>query len=438
MSPKALLLFVLFVMVYSASAQIITNYRLRFIPTTIGNAEIEVSFCIDAEAPDTLRMRFGSRLYDYMGYNSDSTAKIDVHGENIISTHMSNNQCIEIVRKHGLPSKISMHYHYGNLAVVLVSQGKRPMAEVWETSCEEFYYPFVPQTHMDFHAEFVAPDGVEVLCSYPVEKSGGAYVCDVKSAIAHSLQVAFLDTSRLRIDTMRVPHPIRVYQVKGQECPDERFDAVEHLLSNAYGYFYDIFKTHPKHGIRLHALLLADSNLTGGGARYNINFISAPQYKVSTYDDIMPLAHEVGHSWLGEYNLLIADGQSGAYFIKESLNEFMTAMFVRSFYGNAAYRKHIDGKIRAYGYSKIKGTEHDRALIDMRYNSNHAVVYAKGPLILDEFAQRIGYDEMVRVIAEFYRRHDLKPGLRYEDFVATVADLHPEIAEELDQRLRSI
>lgn len=418
------------------NANFISDYKLVFYKSdTVGSGSFNISFRIEPWAPDTLRMRFGSRLYDYMEYDSDSTVRIDVHGYNVISTQ-SNNQYFEIVRKRGLPSIISMRYHYGNIAVVIASQGKQPIAEVWETSCEEYYYPFVPQAHMDIHAEIIAPEGQEVLCSYPVEKRDSVYVCDVKNAIAHSLQIAFLDTGRLRVDTMQVPHPIRVFQVKNHECSEERFNNIAHMLSAAHGYFCDVYKCLPKHKVQ--ALLLADSMITGGGARYNINFISAPQYKAAMFDYITPLAHEVGHIWLGEYNLLLDDGQPGAYFIKESINEFMTGMFVRTTYGEEAYNNYRIRIDHAYEFSKIKGTEYDRALIDMRYNSNHAVVYDKGPLILDEFAQRIGYDEMVRIIAEFYRRYDLKSGLRYEDFISTVAELHPEIANELDQRLRSI
>ena len=421
------------------NAQYISDYKLRFDKNEVaGNGSFSVSFRIEPNAPDTVVMLFGMKLdLPYANYESDSTMMLVVESDNIHDYIIDNdNQIIKFIRTAGRPSRVSLRYDYANLAVCLSSRGKHPVAEVWETSYDEFYYPFVPQTHMDFHAEFVAPDGVEVLCSYPVEKNGNAYVCDVRSAISHSLQMAFLDTSRLRIDTMHAPHPIRVYQIKGQECSSERFDEIACLLSDAHIYFRDVFKSTSKHPVK--ALLFADSMMTNGGARYNINFISAPQYKAATYDYIIPLAHEVGHSWLGEYNLLNDFGAPGSMFMHESLNEFMTGMFVRSTYGEETYKNYRERVEQAYEYYKIKGTEYDRALIDMRYNSNHAVVYVKGPLILDEFAQRIGYDEMVRVIAEFYRRHDLKPGLRYEDFIATVADLHPEIAEELDQRIRNV
>lgn len=100
--------------------------------------------------------------------------------------------------------------------------------------------------------------------------------------------------------------------------------------------------------------------------------------------------HEIGHRWLGEWTLLIEDGEPGAYFIKESLNEFMTLMFIRDYYGENQYRALIE-KYKDE-YSKINGTRHDEPIVDVVVNNNNTVIYRKGPLVLDRIARNIGYE----------------------------------------------
>lgn len=67
----------------------------------------------------------------------------------------------------------------------------------------------------------------------------------------------------------------------------------------------------------LRYILLLCSMTEKSSARYNIGFISASQYKFSTYQDIYPFVHEIGYKWLGEWTLLIDDGKPGAYLLND-------------------------------------------------------------------------------------------------------------------------
>lgn len=140
------------------------------------------------------------------------------------------------------------------------------------------------------------------------------------------------------------------------------------------------------------------------------------------------MVHEMGHRWLGEWTLLIDDGQPGAYFIKESLNEFMTLMFIRQFYGVRTYEAQLD-KCRAE-YEKIKGTSQDESLVDVVLNNNNTVVYRKGPLVLDCIAKQIGYDELMGLIARFYRKYAGEYPLRYTDFIDMLHESKAGVAKE--------
>lgn len=428
----------------SGSTGYISNYRLRFErgdTVYVGNGSFSVSFCIEPNAPDTVVMQFGMREgLNYAEYDSDSTFLLSVSGDNLLSYSLLNDERqISFVRKDGQKfATVRMEYTYGNYASAMrfgkPLDANNPIADIWETSWEEFYYPFIPNSHMDIRAEFVAPDTVDVVAAYPVYRQGDRYICEAKNIISHSLHFAYLNKKHYIVDTIGIcGKKVPLYQMKKRLLSDSEKADMANVLCRAAEYFESVFGDSywsEKHGVSVMSILFEP---TFYGLRQNVNFMSSP-IDDSTYY-AFGLVHEMGHRWLGEYNLLIADGQPGAYFIKESLNVFMRMMFGRA---TGLYDWQQEMQKRRKSYDEIKGTKRDCALIDMRYNSNFDVVYSKGPVILDDFAQRIGYDEMVRIIGEFYRRYDQKIGLRYEDFISTVADLHPEIADELNQRLRSI
>lgn len=421
----------------------ISNYNLRFDrgdTVNVGNGHFAVSFRIDAHAPDTVVMHFGTMVLGYTEHETDTTFVISVSGDNLQRYEIRNGkQQIVFVRMNKQEAAtVRMAYDYGNFSAVM-KYGKspdwnNPTADIWETSSEEFYYPFIPNTRMDIRAEFVAPDSVEVIAAYPVYRQGDSYICEAKNIISHSLQFAYLNKNRYIVDTIRVcEHKVSVYQMKKRVLTDAEKSDMANVLCRAADFFEGVYGEpywSERHGVTGMSILFEP---TFYGLRQNVNFMTSP-IDDSTYY-AFGLVHEMGHRYLGEYNLLNDAGIPGAMFLHESLNVFMRMMFGRAT-GLYDWQREMQKKRKSY--AEIKGTKRDRALIDMCYNNNYAVVYDKGPLILDEFAQRIGYDEMVRIIAEFYRRYDLKPGLRYEDFISTVAELHPEIANELDQRLRSI
>lgn len=432
----------------SAQAQDITDYRLRFeLREGVGNAHVEVSFNIAADASDTVWMRFGGGIQT-LGFvytedeQADSSFHVIIKGNNIEHRIIDGRkQRIGFVRNVGHISSVFMSYDYCNMSAAI--EYAHPAMVIWDTGASEFYYPFVPQGQMDVRAEFVVPDSVEVVASYPVQKRGNSYILEEKGISSRSLRMAFLQKKYYYVDSLHIPYAVPVYRLKGYNI-DAQLKKIERetpAIMDFYAQAYNDPYISTKHNIKpLQAIVFGD----GGGLQNHVNFISIPQFSSVEKDTLSrsslaeyapSLVHELGHRWISPDNLFIEQGWPGAYFIVESLNEFMTLMCLRKI-DHDRYQRRMANHRKSY--DEIKGTKRDRALIDMRRNNNFEVVYDKGPLILDEFAQRIGYDEMVRIVAEFYRRYDLKPGLRYEDFIATVADLHPEIANELDQRLRSI
>jgi aminopeptidase N len=146
------------------------------------------------------------------------------------------------------------------------------------------------------------------------------------------------------------------------------------------------------------------------------------------------LVHEIGHRWIGEWTLLIDDGEPGAYFIKESLNEFMTMMFIRDRLGKKIYDSKMDRCRKLY--QNVETTAADMPLIDMKYNNNNVIVYSKGPLVLDHIARMIGYSHLIAIIAQFYNQYKGKPNLHYEDFISVLSQKHPKAGNELNEMIK--
>ena len=136
---------------------------------------------------------------------------------------------------------------------------------------------------------------------------------------------------------------------------------------------------------------------------------------------------------MGEWTLLIDDGQLGAYFIKETLNEFMTLMFIRNYYGIQAYKTQL-GRCRSE-YDEIKGTLQDEPIVNVVVNNNNTVIYRKGPLVLDIIANEIGYDELIGIISRFYREYAGKHPLEYWDFINFVNECYDGVGDKLNTLL---
>lgn len=85
----------------------------------------------------------------------------------------------------------------------------------------------------------------------------------------------------------------------------------------------------------------------------------------------------------------------------------------------------------------LLGTPQDARVIDMRYNTNNMVVYAKGPLLLDRVASQMGVRPLDRLYAAVYATWRYRPGLTYDGFIDLLADEDPQAARQLDSLVRT-
>lgn len=389
------------------------------------NMHVSCSFTIDFQKSDSVVMNFG-------GDGKLSVENLTVQADTSSLKYGYNPEARKLVfRKfHGRNNEIKMEYNYTNLSAFFIYGGGK--AELWETSYGEYYYPYLPNTYADMTINLELPDSLMPICSYQISHTGkDKYYCRLKDILQQSVSLAFLQKDAYVHTEVNEPYHMDIYQIEGMKCGKKRYDELIELVRASISYFGKIYGEEylcPQMGITQYPSFVFH-NGKGFSNRYNIGFISASQEKFSTYPDIYPLVHETGHRWLGEWTLLIDDGKPGAYFIKESLNEFMTLMFLRHYYGNGLYRSLI--KKCDIEYQKIRNTPQDEPIINVVVNNNNAVVYCKGPLMLDRLAKEIGYENCINLISTFYRKHAGNPNLEYEDFINLISCAFPDAVNKV-------
>lgn len=414
-------------------AQHISEYVLNMSKQNKDEANMHVccSFVVDFQESDSIVMNFG-------GDKEISIENLSIYKDSSSLKHHYYPEVKKLVLKGyaGLISKMKIEYDYTNLSAFFIyGNGK---AELWETSYDEYYYPYLPNTYTDMTINLELPDSLVPICSYPMPNIGkGKYQCTLKGILQQSLSLAFLKKNAYVHTKISEPYNMDVYQIKGMQCDQKRYNELVRLANESISFFSKVYGEEylcQSRGITSYpAFVFHDGK--GFSNRYNIGFISASQHKFSTYPDIYPLVHEIGHRWLGEWTLLIDDGKPGAYFIKESLNEFMTLMFLRYYYGNNLYQSLI--KKCKLEYMKIKNTPEDEPILNIVTNNNNTIIYYKGPLILYRFAEEIGYDNCINIISLFYQNHAGKPHLEYTDFIRLINKTYPQAADKLINQIEN-
>lgn len=396
------------------------------------NIHVSCSFTVDFQSADSISLNFG-------GATEFSIDKLTIQESPkglLKYEYRKDAKKLILYKSSSQKMNIRMDYDYTNLTSFFI-YGKGD-AEIWETSFGEYYYPYLPNTYINMFINSSVHKSMLLISSYPMVKDKrNNYSCQIKNMLTQSLSLAFINKKAYTKSTIDIPKTTSVYQIRNMQCNPIRYKELSELSSESIRYFSNIYKEEyisDLQNITSYPIFLFH-NGEGFSNRYNIGFISASQEKFSTYPDIYPLIHEIGHRWLGEWSLLINDGQPGAYFLKESLNEFMTFMFIRNYLGEEIYKGLISQCKEKY--QKIKNTINDVPLIEITVNNNNVIVYNKGPLILDYIAQKIGYDNLIERIALFYQLFARKQPLYYNDFIETLGKKYPEAGKELDTMIRN-
>lgn len=409
----------------SAMAQEIRDFSIRIDKRgqEAANLHCGCSFSVDFQNADSVVMNFG-------GGQEFSIENLAISGDGFEHAYNREAKKLVIRKTAKNPVRLCMDYNYTNLSSFFIyGEGD---AELWEPSYGEYFYPFLPNTYLDVDIQVETPDSLTFICSYPLGPDNSGRL---NHMLAQSLSLAFIRREAYQRTDEQIPGKLSIYQIREMACSRERYDELVEMTKAGIAFFSKVYGEDyisEKRNVTTLPVYLFH-NGKGFSNRYNIGFISASQEKFSTKPDIYPLVHEIGHRWLGEWTLLIDDGQPGAYFIKESLNEFMTLLFIRCVCGAEAFETQLDWCRSEY--EKIKGTTQDEPIVNVVTNNNNTVIYRKGPLALVRIAEQIGYGELMCVISRFYKEYAGKYSLKYTDFIDMVNKSHAGIGDQLNQLL---
>jgi hypothetical protein len=415
----------------------VSNYKLLF--SEIGGNTIHVCCEFDialdslSESWNCLEMEFGGLLKEY------AVDSLKVESSTPISYNYDYEQKklqINLLKEH--TAHIVIKYDFLSASITFTYRG---VCEIWETSYGDFYYPFVFGESSLFDITIKVPDTYLTIGGYPFGESSEEQ--HIKTyhykteypVVSHSFTFAILPDSTYRYAMYHISDfPIKIYSLKDIDISDARITELLNLTMASINFFSTHIAPYESEQLDIRKQMTFIFHKNEYSNRNDLNFIIASQHKFATYPHILPLAHEIGHRWFGEWTLLIKDGSPAAYFIKESLDEYLSILFAKHYYGQNFFDEQL--KDRLTRYSSIKGTDKDKPLYKMVFNNSYEVTYCKGPLAIHEVVKIIGEEQWLVFMKNFYLKYANHPNLKYENLIDLLREQNENCADLLDGLVR--
>lgn len=393
---KILLLLITIFLHLQLSSQETRDYRISFDKRDMGSGviKIECSFTIEFHDKDSIILDFGGPLLD------DSVVGLNIVPSSLKYSFNPEKREIKFYNSGKKKMRVQMNYEYLNLTSVLMYADSG--SEIWEyiySGSGEYYYPLKRGKIYSGKVQYLVPDSLAIVSS---DKLISAKWHKINQCVP--LNFAFLDKKQYVRQTIGEHGIYDIYQLISNQASATRLNELAVLTSKAIEWFENEF-----HDPYINSMFgtydyptFVFHNGNSSFNRYNMGFISASQEKFSTYPDIYPLIHEIGHRWLGEYSMFIDEWQQGYAFIIETLNEFMTLMCIRDIVGIEEYERIIENYTELW--ENIKGKENDIHPLNVIKNNNIIVTYRKGPVMIDRVARVLGYDKVKQSIVSVYNQ----------------------------------
>lgn len=173
---------------------------------------VSCSFVIDFQKSDSVVMNFG-------GDGKLSVENLTIQADTSSLKYGYHPEARKLVfrKLHDQNNEVKMDYNYTNLSAFFIYGGG--MAELWETSYGEYYYPYLPNTYTDMTINLELPDSLMPVCSYPISHTGKSkYYCKLKNILQQSISLAFLQKDAYVHTEVNEPYHMDIYQIAGMQC----------------------------------------------------------------------------------------------------------------------------------------------------------------------------------------------------------------------------
>lgn len=135
-------------------------------------------------------------------------------------------------------------------------------------------------------------------------------------------------------------------------------------------------------------------------------------------DAVALIAHEAAHQWWGNR---VTCRDWNHFWLNEGMANFMAAAYLQHRFGDAAYRRQVDGWQRRL--DKLRADGADRALVYPDWSrpsaNDRAVVYQKGAYVLHRLREAMGEAAFWRGLRDYTRAHDGR-AVTTDDFKAAM------------------
>lgn len=393
------------------------NYNIIFSKTKghkIGDyvTSITCSFDVFFNGNDSIVLAFGGNMKDL------SVRNLSVHPKAIRYSLNYDDRTLTIFKQYVDTSRISLSYDYCNMMSAIIAGGNKE-SELWDitySNSAEYFYPFIPGDAIYYSVSFLCRKGI-------------SYVSSCQSSGRVRIPISFVWFANTRYQYLESEY-CRLFQYKGQQASSIKVTQLSNICKQSLAFFEHLFGdvyANQDFGTERKPLFFFHT-ANDAWNRYNNGFISASQSKFSTYDNILPLVHELGHRWIGEFSFPMKE-KPGYSFLIESINEFLVWLFVRSEYGTNEYCKLLE-KSQALLENEIQSRSDSISLFSLTKNTDYTLAYIYGPMLLNKYSLLYGFDKIEGIISDVYHKNKFNQEVCIEDFCNIMMEYIGETATE--------
>lgn len=202
---------------------------------------------------------------------------------------------------------------------------------------------------------------------------------------------------------------------------------------SAFSYFTNYFNEAPYRTVDF--LCLTRPNF-GCGVAYPGFILADPTLPIFSFS-LWP-AHEIAHQWWG-HTLHFDLSSYGVWFLMESLNEYLTQLYIEQRYDMTQLESNL--QIFKQNYEESIPENDDKPLnakLNPAANNNDAILaYNKGPLLWHKFRMSTGLENFNNIVKEFY--HTYKSNFaELNDFLAIAEKYDPSSTKMLREALNRV
>jgi hypothetical protein len=357
-----------------------TSYKMEITQNSLNNFWVKLDILLQKNycKQDTLEFFFGGLIPDI------SVDSIIIKSKKTIPFAFDQeNKLLKISKKDIKQNKITFEYSFN----IIWGVSRDTVATLFYNSLE-YPIPFIKDNDsVSFNCKIKKTDSFSIKTN--IQKIDNLY----KSNLININDIAFLflDTALFKIHHFSTPFcEINIFTTDSIITEND-YSRLKRKLKNCIDYFSTNIVP-----CRYKELNIIEAEWWGSTFLGN--------FAVVNKSDFMSyiLFHEIIHEWIGGIITTKKDSK-GEFLLRESLNDYLTLQFLKYEEGDSLYNVAIQNYKNSYNDYLRENNDISIWNITKYTNSTHAIIMYKQVLLLDEFAQKIGYEKFNNFIFKFLK-----------------------------------